>query len=224
MRGAPDSTTGVMSRALAPSSAGSESARNSSSCRPRSEPAMVVATASSDCCSLSRNTDSISRAYWHPAHGSVSVVSASNSSLVRSRKGEIGPKFSRSVIRPTALFHPAVAHAVHGVHGIELLVDDLEFAADALDVRGDRVVVEHHVRRIHELLAVLHVAGMLRKRVDDPELRERQQDHLAVPGDRHAFAVERERAAPDDLLFLGWTAQRIDAAEQGVHARDEMRE
>ena len=35
---------------------------------------MVVATASSDCCSLSRSTVSISRAYWQPAQGSASVV------------------------------------------------------------------------------------------------------------------------------------------------------
>ena len=75
------------------STAGSESARNSSSWRPLSDPAIVVVTASSDCCSLSRSTVSISRAYWQPAHGSASVVNASSSSLVRSRNPEIGPIF-----------------------------------------------------------------------------------------------------------------------------------
>ena len=76
-----------VARIAALRAAGSESARNSSSCRPLSEPAIVVVTASSDCCSLSRSTVSISRAYWQPAQGSASVVSASSSSLVRSRNG-----------------------------------------------------------------------------------------------------------------------------------------
>jgi hypothetical protein len=67
-----------------------------------SEPAIVVATASSDCCSLSRSIFSISRAYWQPAHGSTSVVSASSSSLVRSRKPEIGPIRISSEMRATA--------------------------------------------------------------------------------------------------------------------------
>jgi len=102
MSGAPDNTTGVMSRAFLLLTASSESARNSSSCRPLSDPAIVVVMASSDCCSLSRKTFSISRAYWQPAHGSVSVVSASSSSLVRSRKPEIGPIRIRSEMRPTA--------------------------------------------------------------------------------------------------------------------------
>ena len=103
MSGAPESTTGVMSRALPVATAGSESARNSSSCRPLSDPAIVVVTASSDCCSLSRSTVSISRAYWQPAHGSASVVSASSSSLVRSLNPEMGPILMRSDMRPTGL-------------------------------------------------------------------------------------------------------------------------
>ncbi len=101
----------------------------------------------------------------------------------------------------------------------KLRLEHLELPADALDVRGDGVVVEHDVRRVHELLAVLHVAGMLRERVHDPELRQRQQHHLAVPLHLHAFGIERERAAADDLIVLMRLAQGVDAPEQRVHAR-----
>ena len=65
---------------------------------------------------------------------------------------------------------------------------------------------------------------MLRERVHDPELGERQQHHLAVPLHLHALGVERERAAAHDLVVLVRAAQRIDAAEQRIHARAQVRE
>ena len=42
--------------------------------------------------------------------------------------------------RPFSLF-PPISHAVHRFDVVEARIDCLEFAADAFDVRGDRVVV-----------------------------------------------------------------------------------
>jgi hypothetical protein len=44
---------------------------------------------------------------------------------------------------------PAVAHAVHRFDGVEVGIDGMELATDTLDVRRDRVVVEHGLRRVH---------------------------------------------------------------------------
>ncbi len=65
---------------------------------------------------------------------------------------------------------------------------------------------------------------MARDRVHDPELGQRQQHHLALPQHLQALAVERECAALHRLRAVGGPRQRLDAAEQGVHARQQVRE
>ncbi len=171
---------------------------------------MVFAIAVSDWLSASRSAFSISWAYLYPAHGSTSVS--------ETQEQQLQPQ------RHARLLDPAIPHAIDGLDAVELRLEHLELPPDALDVRGDGVVVEHDVRRVHELLAVLHVAGMLREGVHDPELRQRKQHHLAVPLHLHAFGIERERAATNDLIVLVRLAQGIDAAEQRVHARAQVRQ
>src|SRR5690606_33538196 len=82
-----------------------------------------------------RNVFSICCAYFQPAHGRISVSRLSSSNLVR--------RDIRRVARLRSGFLPPVAHAVHGLDVVEVRVDGLELAADALDVRGDGVVVQH---------------------------------------------------------------------------------
>src|SRR5215470_9012982 len=123
------------------------------------------------------------------------------------------------------LFDPAVAHAVDGLQAVECWLDALELAPDALHVRGDGVVIEHHIGRIHELLTAAHVSGMAGERMHDPELGERQQHHPVVPLHLHALGIEGERSAPQDLTrAVGGPAQRVDTAEECVHARRQVRE
>src|ERR1700728_3425824 len=107
--------------------------------------------ASNDCLSPSRSASSISRAYSHPAHGSTSVASPSSSSFSRSDMSDGGA---------AASLDPSIPHTVRGLDRIEARIERLEFASDALHVRGDGVVVEHDIRRIHQLLAILHVPRM----------------------------------------------------------------
>jgi hypothetical protein len=76
-----------------------------------------------------------------------------------------------------------------------LRVDCGELAADALDVRRDRAVVDDDVRIAHQAVAVLHVARILGERMDHPELGQRQVDAPAVPLRHEALRVERQRPA-----------------------------
>src|SRR5262245_20284844 len=114
----------------------------------------------------------------------------------------------------TASGEPAIAHAVRGFDGGEGGVEGEELPADALDVRGDRVVVEHDVRGVHELLAILHVAGETRQRVHEPELRHRERYRLIVPERSHAIRIETQGAALQRLVRRLALRQRIDATEQ----------
>src|SRR5579871_499811 len=109
--------------------------------------------ASNDCRWPSRSALSISRAYWQPAHGNTSVARPSSSSFSRSDMSDGGA---------AASLDPSIPHAVHRLDRVEARLERLELASNALHVRGDRVVVEHDVRRIHQLLPVLDVPGMAR--------------------------------------------------------------
>src|SRR5262249_35718909 len=119
---------------------------------------------------------------------------------------------------------PAITHAVYGLHGVELGINALEFPADAFDVRGDGVVIQHNVGCVHELLSVLDMAGVPGQRIDDPELREGKEYDLALPLYLHALGIQCEWAAPHDLSSLGRAPQCIDSPEECIHARDEMSE
>ncbi len=93
-----------------------------------------------------------------------------------------------------------------------------------LDVRGDGVVVQDHVRGVHQLLPVLDVSRIARECVHDPELRQRQSHRRAVPCRLHLLAVDRQRTAPHDLGGIVRTAQGVDAPKQRRHPRRQMRQ
>src|SRR5262245_30056990 len=116
--------------------------------------------------------------------------------------------------------HPSIAHAVDGLHGVEARIERLELAAQALDMRGDGVVVEHDVGRVHELLAILDVAGMTRERVQYPELGQGKQHDLAVPLRLHPLGIESQRSTVQYLISFVWPAHCLHAPEQSVHPRD----
>src|SRR5690606_7745547 len=52
---------------------------------------------------------------------------------------------------------PSIAHAVGRLDGVERRVDRGELAPDALDVGGNRAVVDDQIRLAHQLVAALDV-------------------------------------------------------------------
>src|SRR5690242_21243217 len=79
----------------------------------------------------------------------------------------------------------SISDAIERFDLLELAVDLAELAADPLDVAVDGAVVDIDrlaVRRIHQLVAVLHVAGPLGERFQQQELGDREMHLLALPG------------------------------------------
>src|SRR5690606_1129834 len=99
-----------------------------------------------------------------------------------------------SATGPSAARSPAVAGAVHGFDAVEVIGNGEELLADALDVRGHRGIVDHHLRLAHQLVATLHVTGMPRQRVHDPELGDGQRHLLPIPADAHALQLDAQLA------------------------------
>src|SRR5665213_1816754 len=79
----------------------------------------------------------------------------------------------------------SVSDAIERFDLLELAVDLAELAADPLDVAVDRAVVDVDrlaVGGIHQLVAVLDVAGPLGERLQQQELGDREMHFLALPG------------------------------------------
>ena len=87
---------------------------------------------------------------------------------------------------------------------------------------GVRVVVEHGLRSIHQLLAVLDVAGVTRKRVHHPELREREPKLLILPAHRHSIEIQLKVAATEQRLPRVRSLHRIETAKQCGDPRHEV--
>ena len=98
--------------------------------------------------------------------------------------------------------------------------------ADALHVRGDGAVVDHHVGVAHQRVAVLHVAGMARERVHHPELGQREVDGRAAPGRGHALRRRARAARARCTSSAGAAAPRAasHAAEERGDAREQVRQ
>ena len=88
----------------------------------------------------------------------------------------------------------------------------------------NRVVVEHGLRRVHQLLAILDVARIARHRVHEPEFGERQSDRSVPPQDPHPVRVDLELAAPDPVLLRLRLLERIEAPEQCGDPRHQVRQ
>src|SRR5437879_2295308 len=116
----------------------------------------------------------------------------------------------------------SISDAIKRFDLLELAVNLAELAADSLDVAVDRAVVDINrlaVRRIHQLLAILHVAGPLREGLQEKELGHRKVHLLALPGALMAAGVEHQLAAHDALgRALGLAAAAVGAAQYGANA------
>ena len=102
----------------------------------------------------------------------------------------------------------------------------MELAADALDVRRDRAVVDDDVGVAHQCVAVLHVARMARERMHHPELGERERHALRratsavsrLTSSAKLAALERcprSRAAPRAARCAGTAPRSAPRAAAG---------
>ena len=92
--------------------------------------------------------------------------------------------------------HPAIAHAVDGVDAVERRIDRLELAADALDVRGDRAVVDHRCSpRASARRGPSRGPGWRASACTIQNSVSVRSTGLVAPARGHALDVERQRAA-----------------------------
>src|SRR5579864_6286588 len=100
------------------------------------------------------------------------------------RRGVFAIPSSRDAVRPLSAFPVAVADTIERLNGIEIIIDDLEFLAQAFDVAVDGAVVHVDlivVCRVHEIVAALYEAGPLGETLQDQEFGDRQPYRFAVP-------------------------------------------
>src|SRR5271165_4167469 len=95
---------------------------------------------------------------------------------------EKGPYTSTYGSRPirASLFLEPIADAIKGLDHLELVIDNLEFLAQPLDVAVDRAVIDIDlivIGRVHQSIAALDDAGSRRERLEDQEFGDRQS-HL----------------------------------------------
>ena len=90
---------------------------------------------------------------------------------------------------------PAITHTVHRLDFVKRPIDHEEFLANALQVRGDRVVIHRKFRFAHELVAVFHMPRKFHQRMDHPKFRHRQLHALLFPEHRDLVDVQSKIAA-----------------------------
>ena len=117
---------------------------------------------------------------------------------------------------------PAIAHAVYGLDGIELGVNLIELAADALDMGGDGVVVQYYAGGVHQLLAVFYVAGVFGQSVHNPEFGQGQIQWLLTPIGVQPVKIQQQFAALQSVLLLTRLIEGIQATEQSRDAGRQM--
>src|SRR3546814_423876 len=108
------------------------------------------------------------------------------------------PPALASAGRPALCLPVAVTDAIERFDLLEVVVDVAELLAQPLDVAVDGAVVDIDglaVGRIHQLVAVLHVARPLGQRLQDEELGDGQADALALPRAEMARRIQRQFAA-----------------------------
>src|ERR1700761_7777427 len=95
-------------------------------------------------------------------------------------------------------FAISIADAVKRFDGVEIVSNNLELLAQALDVAVDRAIVDIDlivIGCVHQTVAALHKARPLRERLQDKELGDRETNLLAIPGAFMTLRIERELAA-----------------------------
>src|SRR5579859_3658979 len=141
-----------------------------------------------------------------PSRATASTLTASmrrlseNCPKVRGRASSLRtpcPPACPAVIGPAVAsgFFVSVTNAIEGLDMAEIVVDHLEFLPKPLDVAVDGAIVDVDVLtigRIHQLVAVLDVAGPCGKRFQDQELGHRELDLAAAPGAEMPARVEQQ--------------------------------
>ncbi len=91
-------------------------------------------------------------------------------------------------------------------------------------MRRDRIVVEHGLRGVHELLAVLDVTRVTSQRMHEPEFGQREADRLPHPEHSHAIGVDLELTPAKAVSGRRRLLERIESPEQGGDARHQVRQ
>jgi hypothetical protein len=97
-------------------------------------------------------------------------------------------------------------------------------ARTRLTCDGDSGVVHHELRVAHQLIPVLDVARVPRKRMHDPEFRQRELDPPAPPLRAEALEIELERSALEALLDRLFFLERVHASKQSPDPRHQVRQ
>ncbi len=89
---------------------------------------------------------------------------------------------------------------------------------------GNRVVVQHGLRRIHELLPVLDVSRITRHGVHEPEFGQGQADGTAFPEYGHAVGVDVKIAAGQPAIVRLRFLHGIQPTKQRCNSRHQVRQ
>src|ERR1700736_3715877 len=95
-------------------------------------------------------------------------------------------------VRLTSGFLEAITHAIEGFDHLEIVIHDLEFLAQPLDVAVDGAVIDIDlivISRIHQGVAAFYHAGTGGQGLQDQKFGHRQRDRLVLPGAGMTFRV-----------------------------------
>src|SRR6202163_1389760 len=103
---------------------------------------------------------------------------------------------------PKSDFLEAIAHSVQGLYHFEIVVHDLEFLAQPLDVAVDGAIVDIDlvvIGRVHQGVAAFHDAGARGQRLQDQKFRDRQRHRLVLPSAGVSLRVHAQEPAVQRL-------------------------
>src|SRR5579871_1810354 len=125
-------------------------------------------------------------------------------------------------------FLETVTDAIKRLNHLEIVIDDLEFLAQPLDVAVDGAVIDIDlivIRGIHQRIAAFHNARAGRQRLQDQELGHGQRHRLVLPGTGVALRIHTQQAAVECLgvvlLRHGRRVLWLRTAQHGLDALDQ---
>src|ERR1700731_3678609 len=161
----------------------------------------------------------MSRKSWAAFSIPASYALLSNASHIAHQKQNLGARASS--------FLEAIADAIKGLDHLEIVIHDLEFLAQALDVAVNRAVVDIDliiIGRIHQGVAALDDSGPRCESLEDQEFGDSQGHLVILPGAGVPFRVHLQKTAFEDfrlgLLSAAWFLG-IGSAQNGLNTLDE---
>ena len=89
-------------------------------------------------------------------------------------------------------------------------------------MRGNGVVVEYRLCRVHQLLPAFDVARVTDERMNHPELCQGQPDRLVLPSYRHTVDIQLQITARNATFRALRFLHRLEAPKQRGDSRHQM--